>query len=158
MANKGFGRRMRNNIMNWVLGQTPATAPAAWYISAHTADPLDDGSAAAANEATGGSYARVQVLVAGWSVTLTNTPPPPANDASSIVNNLAVVSFPVSSGAWSAGANLTYYALWDHPTLQTEARFIGRWPATGTIQAVTAATQQITFPIAAFAPSATVSP
>lgn len=155
MANKGFGRRMRNNIMNWVLGQTPATAPAAWYISAHTGDPGDDGQTA--NEATGGSYARVQVLAAGWTA-LTNTPPPPANDASSILNNSALVVFPLSSAAWSGGANLTYYALWDHPTLTTEARFLGRWPATGTIQAVTAATQQITFPIAAFAPSATVSP
>lgn len=155
MANKGFGRRMRNNIMNWVMGGSPATAPAAWHISAHTADPGDNGQTS--NEATGGSYARVQVLAAGWN-DLLNTPPPPANDAPSIVDNSGLILFPVSSGAWSAGANITYYAMWDHPTNTAEANFIGRWPATGTIQAITAASQQLQFPISAFAPSATVSP
>lgn len=155
MANKGFGRRMRNNIMNWVMGGTPATAPAAWYISGHTADCGDDGQTA--TELTGGGYARVQVLAAAWT-DLLNTPPPPANDASSVVNNNALIQFTVSSGAQSAGANITYYAMWDHPTNTAEANFIGRWPATGTIQAITAASQQLQFPISAFAPSATVSP
>lgn len=157
MANKGFGRRARNNIMNWMFGGSPAVAPTAWFVGAHTADPLDDGSAAAANECTGGSYARVSVSAAQWN-DLTNTPPPPANDAPSIVDNNAIVNFPLSSGSWSGGANITYFSLWTSSTLQTEAAFIGRWPATGTVQAVTGASQQITFPIGNMTPSATVSP
>lgn len=153
MAFQGFGRRSRNNIMNWMFGQTPATAPTAWYISAHTGDPLDDASAAAATECTGGGYARAQVLAANWTA-LTNTPPPPAADANSITSNNATVLFPISSGAWSAGANITYYAMWTSSSLQTEAAFIGRWPATGTIQAVTGINQQLQFPLNAFAPFA----
>lgn len=157
MANKGFGRRLRNNIMNGVFGKTPANMPAlnSLYLAAHTGDCGDDGQTA--TEATGGSYARVNIPAASFAA-LSNTPPPPANDAPSIELTSAIVVFPVSSAAWSGGANLTYYSLWDHPTNTVEANFVGRWPATGTIQAVTAAAQQITFPIAAIAPSATVSP
>jgi hypothetical protein len=155
MANKGFGRRMRNNIMNWVMGGSPAVAPTAWFISAHTGDPGDNGQTA--NEASGGSYARVAVTAGQWN-DLTNTPPPPANDASSIVDNNVVVAFPVSSAAWSGSAPLTYYALWDHVSNTAEANFIGRWPQTGTAQSITGAGQQLTFAVGAFAPSAKPEP
>lgn len=155
MANKGWGRRIRNNVQNWLTGQTPATAPAAWYVGAHTADCGDDGQTA--TEFTGGGYGRAQITIAQWTA-LTNAPPPPANDAPSISSNNIIIQFPLSSGAQAGSAPATYYSLWDHPTLATEARFLGRWPQTGTAQSITGVNQQLTFAINAFAPSAKPEP
>jgi hypothetical protein len=132
-------------MMNAAFGKTPATMPTAWWLSLHTTNPGDDGQGGGEPTATG-SYARVQVLAAGWNG-LTNTPPPPANDAASIIDNVGIVNFPASSAAWSTGAtNLTHVGIWDSSSATAEANFIGRVALT-TPQAVNAA--GITLSIAA---------
>lgn len=64
------------------------------YLSAHTADPGNDGS----NEVAGGSYARV----AASTFTIT-----PANP--SVAANDDILEFPVATGSWGT---VTHFGLW----------------------------------------------
>lgn len=134
----GIGRRLRNNMMNAAFGKTPATMPASWFLSLHTTNPNDDGQGGGEPTIGTGAYARKQLLAADWNA-LSNTPPPPANDAASAITNNGIVNFATSSAAWSTGAtNLTHVGIWDSATLTAEANFIGRVALT-TPQAVNAA-------------------
>jgi hypothetical protein len=123
----GFGRRFRNNIMNWAFGKTPATTPAGVvYLSLHTTNPGDDGQGGGEPTFTNG-YARVAMAAADWNA-LSNTPPPPANDAASAITNANNINFgPSSGGAFSSGATpLTYLGIWTASTGTTESLYIGR--------------------------------
>lgn len=118
----GLGRRMRGHAINWVFNKT-ATQPASTYhISAHTADPGDDGQTA--NEPSGtGSYARISVAASALTAASTSGTLGAPNN----VENTSQVSFPASTAAWSTAANnITHFGVWDHATNTAEANFIGR--------------------------------
>lgn len=119
----GLGRRMRAEALNWVFNKTATQPGSTYYISAHTADPGDDGQTA--NEATigTGSYARISVAAASLTAASgSGTLGAPVN-----VENTGSISFPASTAAWSTGSsNITHYGVWVHATSTTEANFIGR--------------------------------
>lgn len=140
----GPGRRVRRLQQDFVAGKAP-TAPAAWYLAASTANPGDDGAGLAEPTATGG-YVRKQLTggSADWTAS-----PNPSNDAAAVMANANIINFATSSAAWSTGAtNITYIALFDHPTNTAEANYIGRFLLT-TPQAVNAASVTLTIAVGA---------
>lgn len=120
----GYGRRIRRLQVDWANGKAPA-APAAWYVSLHTADPGDDGQTA--NEVTGTGYARKQLAggAADWNASST-----PALGSPSIATNAVAILFAAAGGSWAGGANVTHFGLWDSLAGTGEANFIGRGTVT----------------------------
>ena len=90
-----------NKILDHLSGKTSFTMPTV-YIGLSTADPTDDESGWAEPDGTGG-YTRITTDGDDW-------------DASSggATANAKALSFPISTAAWSTGANeLTHFAAWD---------------------------------------------
>ena len=87
---------LENALINGTLRATTFTAPAAVYVSLHTADPTDAGTG---TEVSGGSYAR-QAATFGA----------PSNGAST---NSAAVEFPQAGGSWGT---ITHIGLRDAST------------------------------------------
>jgi len=90
-----------DKINDHLSGKTSFTMPTV-YIGLSTANPTDDESGWAEPDATGG-YTRITTAGSDW-------------DASSggATANATALSFPISTAAWSTGANnLTYFAAWD---------------------------------------------
>lgn len=119
----GLGKRARKEALNWIFNQTATQPGSTYYISAHTADPGDDGQTA--NEPTigTGSYARISVAAASLTAAVSSG----SNGAPVFVENTGSISFPVSTAAWSTGStNLTHFGVWVNSTSTTEANFIGR--------------------------------
>lgn len=117
----GYGRRVRRLQQDFVSGKAP-TAPAAWYLAASTANPGDDASGLAEPTATGGYVRKQMPTAADWTAA-----PNPSNDAAAVAANANIINFAASSAAWSTGAtNITYLAIFDHPTNTAEANYIGR--------------------------------
>lgn len=111
-----LGKRMAGALLNYLFGKAPSATPAGViYVSLYTADPGEDGQGAGA--ATGSGYARVATAAADW-VAATNADP-------AVIANANVVTFPTATGTWSAGANFTHAALWDHATNTAEANYLG---------------------------------
>jgi hypothetical protein len=87
---------LEDALINGTLRATTFTAPAAVYISLHTADPTDDGSG---TEVSGGSYARQSATFAA-----------PSNGASATD---ADVTFPQATGNWGT---IGWIGIWDAST------------------------------------------
>jgi hypothetical protein len=87
---------LEDALINGTLRATTFTAPAAVYISLHTADPTDDGSGA---EVSGGSYIRQSATFAA-----------PSNGASATD---ADVTFPQATGNWGT---IGWIGIWDAQT------------------------------------------
>jgi hypothetical protein len=87
---------LEDALINGTLRATTFTAPAAVYISLHTADPTDDGSGA---EVSGGSYIRQSATFAA-----------PSNGASA---SNADVTFPQATGNWGT---IGWIGIWDAQT------------------------------------------
>lgn len=84
---------LENAIINATLRATTFTAPAAVYVSLHTADPTDAGTG---TEVSGGSYARQSATFAS-----------PSNGASA---TNADITFPQATGNWGT---VTHIGIWD---------------------------------------------
>jgi hypothetical protein len=121
-----LGKRVCKEVLNHLLGKTPDTTPAGVvYLSLHTAHPGEDGQTS--NEATGTSYARVSRAATDWNAA-TNADP-------SVATNATSAAFPASGtagGDWSSGTAFTHVGIWAHPTLTTEANYIGAAALAGT--------------------------
>ena len=119
----GYGRLIRRKMIDFVNGKAP-TAPTAWYVSLHTADPGDDGQTA--NEVTGTGYARKQLTggAADWAAASG------AVGAAQAASNGVAVTFAAAGGSWAGGANVTHFGIWDHVSNTAEANFIGRGTVT----------------------------
>ena len=87
---------LENALINGTLRATTFTAPAAVYISLHTADPTDAGTGA---EVSGGSYIRQSATFAA-----------PSNGASATD---ADVTFPQATGNWGT---IGWIGIWDAQT------------------------------------------
>lgn len=84
---------LENALINATLRATTFTAPAAVYVSLHTADPTDAGTG---TEVSGGSYARQSATFAS-----------PSNGASA---TNADITFPQATGNWGT---VTHIGIWD---------------------------------------------
>lgn len=104
-------------MINWAAGKTPADTDAGlWFVALFVGDPGDDGQSGA--EATGAGYVRVATTATSWD---------PATDATpSVLTNALAVTFPAAGADWSAGADMTHFALFNHATATGEAAYIGR--------------------------------
>jgi hypothetical protein len=87
---------LENALINGTLRATTFTAPAAVYVSLHTADPTDAGTG---TEVSGGSYARQSATFAA-----------PSNGASA---TNADVTFPQATGNWGT---IGWIGIWDAST------------------------------------------
>ena len=87
---------LENALINGTLRATTFTAPAAVYISLHTADPTDAGSG---TEVSGGSYIRQAATFAA-----------PSNGAST---TSADITFPQATGNWGT---IGWIGIWDAQT------------------------------------------
>jgi hypothetical protein len=87
---------LENALINGTLRATTFTAPAAVYISLHTADPTDAGSG---TEVSGGSYIRQSATFAA-----------PSNGAST---TSADITFPQATGNWGT---IGWIGIWDAQT------------------------------------------
>jgi hypothetical protein len=87
---------LEDALINGTLRATTFTAPAAVYVSLHTADPTDDGSG---TEVSGGSYVRQAATFAA-----------PSNGSSA---TSADVDFPQATGNWGT---IGWIGIWDAST------------------------------------------
>lgn len=91
-----MSNHLENALINGTLRATTFTAPAAVYISLHTADPTDAGTG---TEVIGGSYIRQSATFAA-----------PSNGASA---TNADVTFPQATGNWGT---IGWIGIWDAQT------------------------------------------
>ena len=87
---------LENALINGTLRATTFTAPAAVYVSLHTADPTDAGTG---TEVSGGSYIRQAATFAA-----------PSNGASA---TSADINFPQATGNWGT---IGWIGIWDAST------------------------------------------
>jgi hypothetical protein len=87
---------LENALINATLRGTNFTAPAAVYVSLHTADPTDAGTG---TEVSGGSYIRQAATFAA-----------PSNGVSA---TSADVDFPQATGSWGT---IGWIGIWDAQT------------------------------------------
>jgi hypothetical protein len=87
---------LENALINGTLRATTFTAPAAVYVSLHTADPTDAGTG---TEVSGGSYIRQAATFAA-----------PSNGAST---TSADITFPQATGNWGT---IGWIGIWDAQT------------------------------------------
>jgi hypothetical protein len=103
----GLNQQARSDSLARWAGGAPGAAPTAWFISLHTADPGDTTSIA--NEATGTGYARVAINAISpgtspaWAA--------PTGTTTKTLANANAITFGPSGGAWSGGANLTFFGV-----------------------------------------------
>lgn len=98
----GFSDYLENELLDHVFGAAAFSAPAAIYVSLHTADPGETG----ANELPGtNGYARVSVT--------NNATNFPAATGGAKANGTEIAGFAASGGPWSA---VTHFGLWDAVT------------------------------------------
>jgi hypothetical protein len=87
---------LENALINGTLRATTFTAPAAVYVSLHTADPTDAGTG---TEVSGNSYIRQAATFAA-----------PSNGAST---TSADITFPQATGSWGT---IGWIGIWDAQT------------------------------------------
>lgn len=103
--------------LTWLLTNSAATRPTAWYVGLHTADVTDAGSG---TEVSGGSYAREAVTFSVTDDTASNT--------STITFTTATANWGTIShiGIWdaSSGGNLLFHgAVTASKTIETGDSF-----------------------------------
>lgn len=101
-------------VFEWLFKQTPAGAPPAeLWVSLHTADPADIGSA----EVSGNNYGRAQLDPDVDNLTAINWNTIDQASEPTSVSNKLVVQFPQAQGGpWNGGAACTHFGLWDQST------------------------------------------
>jgi len=96
---------LRNEILAGKLGTGTITSPTNLWVTLYTTDPT---AADSGTEVTGGGYARVSTATNGTDWT--------ASDPDTWANAVTI-TFPTSTGAWSASASITHVGLRDAATL-----------------------------------------
>jgi hypothetical protein len=103
----GFTNRVSAGVVDHVTGKTAifaVTTPV--FVCLFTAVGTDAGTGF--TEVTGGSYARVARAATDWNAA-TGTAPSSASTATA-------TTFPASTGAWSSGANIIAFGIYDAST------------------------------------------
>lgn len=105
-----FSDTLEAAILNHVFGGGDYARPATLYLAIYTAAPSDAGGG---TEATGGGYARLSITNNGTNFPAATGTAPTEKD------NGVDFDFPAATGAaWSAGANMTHWAL--HTNVSTD--------------------------------------
>lgn len=101
-----------NKTIDAIFRGQPLGAPATLYVALVTAADTD---AAAAAEVSGGGYARVAVPCSLASFAGTQAPASTvaSSGTSGTTSNNNAITFPASTGAWSSGASIVGFELWD---------------------------------------------
>lgn len=115
----GHSDSMEKRILDWLFKQTVASAPPTnLYISLHSADPGDTAATAAANEISGGGYARANYATdinnstnTQWTAVTTTNPP-----YSRMTNVLPVNTFVEATANWNSGNAITHFGVWSAVT------------------------------------------
>jgi hypothetical protein len=100
-------------LIGIIFGRSGYTPPITLYVGLSTASPTQyAGSSNNWNfvEVTGGGYIRAQIPGTAWTPQTSQ----PATGAS--VGNSAAVTFPASTAAWSAGATIGWFGIFDAAT------------------------------------------
>lgn len=93
---------LENSILDHILGGPDYTRVATVYVALYTSAPTDAGGG---TQVTGSGYARVS---------LTNNTTNFPNASSGQKTNGTLISFPQATGDWSAGADITHFAIHSH--------------------------------------------
>ncbi len=96
-----FSKKLRNDILNHIFGNTALTLPSSLYVGLHVGGSAPSADGTGVVEPTGNGYARVAVT--------RNTTNFPASTNSEIKNG-AVITFPKATGNWGT---VTHYAIFD---------------------------------------------
>lgn len=104
---------LENKVIDWLLRGQSFTPPATVYVALHTGDPTDAG---AANEVTGGSYARVGInsTLSNWAGTQAVASTVASTGTSGTTSNNAAITFPSPTGNWGT---VTHMAVYDASTV-----------------------------------------
>lgn len=108
----GFTKALQTAILDHVLNDGTYT-PESFWIGLFTGTPTDD-AGGGLTEVTGTGYARVSTAAADWSAAVANS-----TGTASSKTNTAVKTFAQAGGDWSAGANITYFGLFNAATVGT---------------------------------------
>ena len=94
-----FSDYLESALIGHILRGVTYTAPTTVWVSAHTADPTDAGTA---TETTGTSYARVAVTcsTANWT----------APGVGGLTDNVSAITFPTAGGSWGT---ITHVGIYD---------------------------------------------
>ena len=122
-----------NLILDMVFSGVTNTSPASYFIGLSSTTPANDGTNV--TEPSGDGYARVEVV--------NNATNFPAASARAKSNGTAI-EFPVATGDWAAGANMTHFVIYD---ASVSGNFVG-WGALNTPTAVLSG-NQATFAVGA---------
>ena len=121
------------DILNAIFSDPAFTEPTSVYMALSSADPTSDGSGFAEITTPASNGYNRQLIGAGdMAAAIAGDP--------STKTNTSVITFGPSTAAWSAGAPITHFALFDASTGTT--RFLGSGTLTPN-QAVTGASQNI---------------
>lgn len=93
-------------ILNGVLQDPSYAGYATLWIALSSTTPTEAGGNF--TEPSGGAYARVSTTGADWSAA--------SGTAPAVKTNTATKTFPTATADWVAGANLTYFGLFDAST------------------------------------------
>lgn len=103
---------LENKIIDHIFRGRSFTAPAALYVSLHTADPTD---AAGGAEVSGNNYSRAQLNPSdtNWAATQGGTPAAASSGTGGQTSNKGVITFATPSGSWGT---VTHFGIWDAAT------------------------------------------
>lgn len=102
----GLTDTFEQKVLDHIFTDPTWTPPTTLYLGLSSTTPTDAG--ANVTEPSGGAYARVATTAADWSAASGTTP--------AVKTNTATLTFPTATADWVAGANLTYFCLFDAST------------------------------------------
>lgn len=102
----GFTDAVERSLLDHFFTDPAYTPPTTMYLGLSTTTPTEAGGNF--TEPSTGSYARVSTNAADWSAASGTTP--------AVKTNTATKTFPTATATWSAGANMTYFGLFDAST------------------------------------------
>lgn len=103
---------LENKLVDHIFRATSFTAPAALWVSLHTASPTDTGSG---TEVSGSNYGRAQLNPSTTNWTNTQASGSGASTGTGgLTSNNAIISFPTPSATWGT---VTHFGIWDASTV-----------------------------------------
>ncbi len=103
---------LENKLIDHIFRGRSFTAPAALWVSLHTADPTDTAGGA---EVSGNNYGRAQLNPSdtNWAATQGGTPAAASSGTGGATSNKGVITFPTPSASWRT---VTHFGIWDAST------------------------------------------
>ena len=98
-----FTNFLAAELLDHFMNDGAYTAPTNIFVALSSTTPTEAGGNI--TEPSGGSYARVSTAGTDWNAATVADP--------SLKDNLNAITFPAATADWVAGANLTYFVLFD---------------------------------------------